>query len=73
MGVKDNLVDIVWGHDKPSRPTENVRVLPDQYAGKTYQEKIEDLRKELDKKRSSGFVISMLDEIAWLFNLRGSE
>jgi Xaa-Pro aminopeptidase len=31
------------------------------------------LRKELDKKKSAAMVISMLDEIAWLFNLRGSD
>ena len=27
----------------------------------------------MDKKKSSGFIVSMLDEIAWLFNLRGND
>lgn len=71
--MKDNLVDIVWGSDKPSRPSKSVRMLSDEFAGKRYQDKIEELRKELDKRKSAGFVISMLDEIAWLFNLRGNE
>jgi Xaa-Pro aminopeptidase len=44
-----------------------------QYSGKTFDDKIEDLRKELEKKKSLGFVVSMLDEVAWLFNLRGNE
>ncbi|KAK3062028.1 hypothetical protein LTR53_019552, partial [Teratosphaeriaceae sp. CCFEE 6253] len=44
-----------------------------EYAGKRYQDKVEELRKELDKKKAAGFVVSMLDEIAWLFNLRGSD
>lgn len=44
-----------------------------KYAGKQFKEKVEDLRKELEKKKSAGMVISMLDEIAWLFNLRGSD
>ena len=35
--------------------------------------KLDELRKELDKKKSSGFIVSMLDEIAWLFNLRGND
>jgi Xaa-Pro aminopeptidase len=41
--------------------------------GKPYQEKLVDLRKELTEKKTSGMVVSMLDEVAWLFNLRGSD
>ena len=52
---------------------EPVRVQTMEYAGKSFQDKIEDLRKELEKKKVLGFVVSMLDEIAWLFNLRGND
>ena len=71
--VDENLVDLVWGAERPARPSEKVIVQPDKYAGKSFSDKIDDLRKELDKKKSLGFVVSMLDEVAWLFNLRGSE
>jgi Xaa-Pro aminopeptidase len=71
--VDDNLVDLVWGAERPARPSEKVIVQPMQYSGKTFDDKIEDLRKELEKKKSLGFVVSMLDEVAWLFNLRGNE
>jgi len=71
--VSENLVDTVWGKDKPARPNEKVIVLDVKYAGKKFEDKIEELRKELEKKKSAGMVISMLDEIAWLFNLRGSD
>ncbi|KAL8635988.1 MAG: hypothetical protein Q9228_006571 [Teloschistes exilis] len=73
VGIKENLVDLVWGDEQPSRPNEKVSVLDLKYAGKKFEEKIEDLRKELDKKKSAGLIISMLDEIAWLFNLRGND
>lgn len=73
VAVADNLIDEVWAAKKPSRPNEPVMVLGQEYAGKTFQEKIEELRKELDKKKALGFVVSMLDEIAWLFNLRGND
>ncbi|OOQ85766.1 putative Xaa-Pro aminopeptidase P [Penicillium brasilianum] len=73
VGIQQNLVDLVWGKDRPSRPREKVRAHPVQYAGKSFQEKVADLRKELETKKKAGFVISMLDEIAWLFNLRGSD
>ncbi len=90
MGVSQNLVDLVWGSDRPAPPREKVRVHPEKYAGKSFQEKVNDLRKELESKKAAGFVIctldpvfkkecvlttpvAMLDEIAWLLNLRGNE
>ncbi|KAL8974303.1 MAG: hypothetical protein Q9197_001448 [Variospora fuerteventurae] len=73
IGVKTNLVDLVWGDERPPRPNEKVSILDIEYAGKKFEEKIEDLRKELDKKKSAGLIVSMLDEIAWLFNLRGKD
>ena len=72
VGVDVNLVDKIWD-DRPARPTEKVIVLDEKYAGKKFQEKLSELRKELDKKNTAGMVVSMLDEIAWLFNLRGSD
>lgn len=73
VAVKDNLVDQVWDKERPSRPNEPVKVHGQEYAGKAFEDKIEELRKELDKKKAAGFVVSMLDEIAWLFNLRGND
>ncbi len=72
VGIAENLVDKIWTK-RPARPTEKVIVLGDKYAGKSYQEKLDDLRKDLKKKKTAGMVISMLDEIAWLFNLRGND
>ncbi|KIX94283.1 uncharacterized protein Z520_09993 [Fonsecaea multimorphosa CBS 102226] len=72
VGVSENLVDKIWD-DRPPRPAEKVIVLSDKYAGKPYQQKLDDLRKELKKKKAVGMVVSMLDEVAWLFNLRGSD
>ena len=73
VAVKQNLVDEVWSAEKPARPSEEVKVLPNDFAGKSYQDKIHDLRREIEKRKSSGMVVSMLDEIAWLFNLRGND
>ncbi|KAL3452855.1 hypothetical protein BJX65DRAFT_292779 [Aspergillus insuetus] len=73
VGVSKNLVDAIWGEDRPAPPREKVRVHPEKYAGKSFQEKVSDLRKELETKKAAGFVISMLDEIAWLLNLRGND
>ncbi|KAL1645329.1 hypothetical protein SLS61_008399 [Didymella pomorum] len=70
--VDENLVDAIW-KDRPSRPSEKVIVQPMEFSGKNVEDKIADLRKELEKRKSLGFVVSMLDEIAWLFNIRGND
>lgn len=71
--ITENLVDLVWGESRPPRPSEPVFLLAAKYAGKGTAEKLTDLRKELEKKKAAAFVVSMLDEIAWLFNLRGND
>lgn len=71
--LEENLVDIVWSNDRPARPCHPVRVLSEELAGKSVTRKIDDLRQELFKKNCPGFFVSMLDEVAWLFNLRGND
>ncbi|KAF4467576.1 xaa-Pro aminopeptidase [Fusarium albosuccineum] len=71
--IDGNLVDLVWGDERPARPSEQVIVQPDELAGESVSNKLTKLRQELEKKHSPGFLVSMLDEIAWLFNLRGND
>ncbi|KAK7531406.1 putative Xaa-Pro aminopeptidase P [Phyllosticta citribraziliensis] len=73
VAVRENLIDLVWAKDKPARPNEKVKVHPHEFAGKNFSEKLTELREELAKRKSAGFVVSMLDEIAWLYNLRGND
>lgn len=60
VAVQDNLIDLVWGKDRPQRPSEPVKVHPDKFAGKPFQEKIEYVRQELAAKKKAGFVIRMV-------------
>ncbi|GAA5914813.1 hypothetical protein JCM6882_007280 [Rhodosporidiobolus microsporus] len=81
----ENLVDAVWGAERPQRPKNEVFVLEDKYAGESAKSKIARVRKELEReevwggdkkaagKRCWGVVLSQLDEIAWLLNLRGTD
>ncbi|KAK9470384.1 peptidase M24, structural domain-containing protein [Dipodascopsis tothii] len=73
VGMDVNLVDAVWAAAQPARPKEPLRIQPIEYTGKHFAEKLDDIRKEIDKQAGSGLVVSMLDEIAWLFNLRGND
>ncbi|KAG6879996.1 hypothetical protein C0992_008203 [Termitomyces sp. T32_za158] len=70
--IDQNLVDLVWG-DRPARPHNSIIHLDEKYAGQSLGHKIRALREELAKKKYQAFVVNMLDEIAWLFNLRGSD
>ena len=67
-----NFVDQVW-KDQPAEPIAPVKVLDIMYAGKTVDEKLNLLRTEITKNHSELAVISALDEICWLFNLRGND
>ncbi|ROT40160.1 metallopeptidase family M24 [Sodiomyces alkalinus F11] len=71
--LEQNLVDLVWAQERPYRPKNPVMLLPDKFAGKDVKTKLTDLRRELKKRDSEALVVSMLDEVAWLFNLRGSD
>jgi Xaa-Pro aminopeptidase len=66
-------VDAVWGADRPSLPTGKVREHPLEYAGKSTQEKINEVRQIMKQNGAEALVVTMLDEIAWLFNIRGCD
>lgn len=65
-----NLVDEVWGSEKPLRSLDQVYQFPLQYAGETTESKISRVREHLHQKEASHIVISALDEVGWLLNLR---
>lgn len=71
--LEENLVDLVWVSGRPDRPSHPAFTLPGTFSGKSSKEKLSELRRELAKKNSLGLVVSELDEVAWLFNLRGSD
>ncbi|EAU82877.1 aminopeptidase P [Coprinopsis cinerea okayama7 len=70
---KKNLVDIVWGSERPARPQNPVFHLDEKYSGQSFKEKVKKVREEIAKEKGKAFVVTMLDEVAWLFNLRGSD
>ncbi|KAG0167029.1 hypothetical protein DFQ28_005668 [Apophysomyces sp. BC1034] len=71
--IEENLVDLAWGAARVEAPRDPVIVHPIQFAGKPHQDKLSDLRNYITSKEAHGIIVSALDEIAWLFNLRGSD
>ncbi len=66
------LYNEIWT-DRPSLPKREIFVMPDEIAGKSVSEKIDDVLAVLRSRQTTATVISALDEVAWLFNLRGSD
>ncbi|KAL6764493.1 peptidase M24, structural domain-containing protein [Haematococcus lacustris] len=68
-----NLVDKAWGAEQPQPPQHPVRVHPQEWAGATVSAKLAAMRSQLAQQKADLLVVSTLDEVAWLFNLRGSD
>ncbi|OCF44256.1 xaa-Pro aminopeptidase [Kwoniella heveanensis CBS 569] len=70
--IQTNLIDQIWT-DRPSRPCNEIFHLQDRYTGESVGQKIVRIRDKLRQIGSPGMVVAGLDEVAWLFNLRGSD
>ncbi len=70
--LEDNLIDAVWS-DRPELPLEPAVVWPDRFAGRSVADKLGDVREALAKEASTALVVTTLDAVAWLFNVRGSD
>ncbi|KAF2359560.1 Peptidase M24 C-terminal domain [Trinorchestia longiramus] len=71
--VVPNLVDVVWGADRPPRPSNPVIVHDERWTGRDHLNKIADLRATLKEKQCYAIVLTALDDVAYLLNLRGSD
>lgn len=72
LNVELDLVSTVWS-DRPIILNKPVYEHPLCFAGKSRVEKIELVRNVLSSKGLDSMVVSMLEDIAWLFNLRSDE
>lgn len=87
--LPSNLVDEVWNSvspgeagSRPVAPRNEIFIQPLKYAGKSVAEKVKEVRAEIsrlsgtkakDSIELTGYVATMLDEVAWLTNLRGTD
>ena len=72
LNIGGDPADELW-ENRPSIPTNPIEIQPLEYAGETCQSKISRLREALRQAGAEGTVVSQLDEIAWLLNLRGTD
>ncbi|KAL5715168.1 Xaa-Pro aminopeptidase [Ranunculus cassubicifolius] len=67
-----NLVDKIW-KTRPSAETNPVIIHPIKFAGRAVSDKLKDLRENLIKEKSRAIIVTTLDEVAWLYNIRGTD
>ncbi|NFF24227.1 aminopeptidase P family protein [Clostridium botulinum] len=67
-----DLIEEIW-NDKPELPKEKAFLHDIKYCGKSAKEKIEEVRVEMKKIGAESYIISSLDDIAWLYNIRGND
>jgi Xaa-Pro aminopeptidase len=68
-----NLVDRLWGRERPPPPQGAVVVHPIKYAGKAADDKLAALQAALKKDGQDAAVLTFPPSICWLFNIRGSD
>lgn len=67
-----NLVDEVW-KNRPPPEINPVMIHPLEYTGRSVEDKLKTLRTRLLQEKAHGLIVTGLDEVAWLYNIRGSD
>jgi len=67
-----DFVSELW-KERPELPQNEIFIHELKYAGLSVKEKLELVKSEMSKSNSDYFIISSLEDIAWLFNIRGSD
>lgn len=68
----EDLVDLIWA-DRPAMSCEPAWALDVSYVGKSREEKLAEVRKEMEEAGADVHILTTLDDIAWLFNIRGGD
>lgn len=67
-----DLIDMLWT-DRPDMASSKAFVLDTKYCGEDIQSKLSRIREALEKENCDINILSSLDDIAWIFNLRGND
>jgi len=70
--VNEDLIDIIW-KDRPERPCTQVVLHDVVYAGESRESKLTKVAQEMKTMGADYYVISGLDDIAWLLNIRARD
>lgn len=70
--IATNLVDAVW-EGRPPASAQPIYALPDEVTGRSVADKLTAIREQMAPAGVDVLILTKLDEIAWVTNLRGSD
>src|SRR5690348_5773253 len=70
--VDGNPIDAIW-RNRPKPPQGAVTIRDIKRAGESTQDKLARIRSEIEKLRADALVVSDAQNVAWAFNIRGSD
>lgn len=70
--MKHDLVNEVW-NERPTLSNEKIFIHDIKYCGMRAKDKINDVRQAMEMMSGDAILLSSLDDIAWLFNIRGND
>ena len=69
---EDDLINEIWT-DRPALPKHKIFEHPVEFSGRSRKEKLTVIREEMSKLDAKHHFVGSLDDIAWIFNLRGND
>lgn len=72
LNTNASLIDPIW-KERPAIPEAPMFEMPVELSGKSTEDKLIDINKMLHKAGADCTILSALDEVAWTFNIRGTD
>jgi Xaa-Pro aminopeptidase len=67
-----DIISSVWSN-RPKTIAGKTFILEEKFTGKSSSEKLTEIKKIIQKEKIDAYILTALDEIAWLFNIRGND
>ena len=72
LSVEEDLIGEIWT-ERPALSCEPVMELDIKWAGESRADKCARIRRKMQEKQADVFILTSLDDIAWLLNIRGND
>ena len=75
-GIEVKSIDLIkpmWTEGRPAIPQDKLYPYSADFAGEEVESKLSRIREQLVRKKADALIVSALDEIAWLLNIRGND
>ena len=74
LDLKHSIVENIWNdHDRPQLPSDKIFLHVSEFVSRSVEDKLALVRRQMKDLNVAQHLITSLDDIAWLYNLRGSD